>query len=188
VAEKQHILSCLPQPFYQEVITGDDKMKYISLTQGKFAKVDDEDFLWLNKYKWHASKYGQIYYAVRHPRGQNWKTLLMHRAIIEKHWGLFLVTKLCDHADGNGLNNVKTNLRLCDRSQNSANQQRQFGLKTSRFKGVFWHKHIQKWVAKIQSQERMKWLGTYDNEVSAAKAYNREAQKVFGEFARLNMV
>ena len=41
-------------------------MKLIELTQGKFAKVDDEDFGWLNQYKWRTRKDRNTFYAIRH--------------------------------------------------------------------------------------------------------------------------
>jgi len=163
-------------------------MKYIRLTQGKFAKVDDEDFVWLNKYKWCAVKMRRNYYATRNVKvDKNWKILYMHILIIQKYWGLFIGRgKLSDHIDGNGLNNVKTNLRLCDYSQNAANQGAFIYPKSSKFKGVCWYKREKKWTARINKKGKRKHLGYYDDEIEAAQAYNEAAQKAFGDFARLN--
>ncbi len=40
-------------------------MRQIQLTQGKAALVDDEDFECLCRFKWHAIRGGNTFYAVR---------------------------------------------------------------------------------------------------------------------------
>jgi hypothetical protein len=154
-----------------------DKSRLIPLTQGKFAIVDAEDYEKLNRYKWHAIRQANTFYAVRR---QGNKKIRMHRVITNAPKGLD-----CDHIDHNGLNNRKKNLRLCTRLQNSRNQRARKG-GTSKYKGVYWHKDQKKWHAGISSCGKSYFLGSFDNEVDAAKAYDKKAKVLFGQFACLN--
>ena len=90
-------------------------MRKIKLTKGQFALVDDEDFEYLNQFKWQAHKHGRTYYAVR--TGKNIdgemrrKSIRMHRVIKNVH-----VTdkREIDHIDNNPSNNDTLNLQtLC---------------------------------------------------------------------------
>jgi hypothetical protein len=149
----------------------------IALTQGKIAIVDAEDFERLNRYRWCACKCKGTYYAVRVEHG---RTVRMHREIMRAPKGM-----LVDHADHNGLNNRKSNLRLCTNAQNSYNQQANAN-GTSRYKGVSWHKCSRKWSARVRCDGKFYNLGDYKDEIEAAKAYDRKARELFGEFACLN--
>lgn len=94
-------------------------MKSISLTKGKFAKVDDEDFEELNKYKWCAGEIKGIWYAYRGKReGLIVKRISMHRLIMkaEKRWDIV------DHINHDGLDNRKINLRIVTNSENLRNR------------------------------------------------------------------
>lgn len=103
----------------------------------------------------------------------------MHRVIMGEPRGLVV-----DHIDGNSLNNRRSNLRVCTVSQNHQNQRFRGGL--SRYKGVCFLKKINKWRANIGFDGRRMHIGCFDNEVDAAKAYDRKAGELFGEFAYLN--
>lgn len=144
--------------------------KSIQLTQGKIALVDDEDFERLNQYKWCFS--GQ--YAQRKVLR---KTILMHRVILE--------CPQVDHIDGNRLNNQRSNLRACNHAQNQMNREKSKGL-SSVYKGVSWHKQVEKWRARIQTNQGCLYLGLFESEIEAAQTYDEAAKEHFGEFARLN--
>ena len=176
-------------------------MKEIQLTQGKVAIVDDEDFEFLNQYKWSAHKEHNIYYAVRcvtiqsynKMKNQKWKgkIIRMHRLLMEFPLTQPSETKeYIDHKNGNGLDNRKINLRLCTGPQNNANssKQKNYGGKktTSIYKGVYWKKDCKKWCAKIMFNRKSIHLGYFDNEIHAAKTYDKKSKKLFGEFAWLN--
>lgn len=156
-------------------------VKEIQLTKGKIAIVDDEDFEWLNKRKWHTQEQGNTFYARRSfvENGQG-KTIRMHREIMKAEEG-----DIVDHIDGNGLNNKKSNLRLVTKNQNSMNC-RSHKNSSSRFKGVHWHKNQKRWHAKIQKDGKKFFIGSFDDEVQAAKSYDKKAKELFGEYAKVN--
>ena len=88
-------------------------MKKINLTQGLVTLVDDEDYEYINQWKWFAVLNNKNYYACRNGKsGKFW----MHREIIKTPDDL-----ICDHIDHNGLNNQKSNLRNVNKSQNAMN-------------------------------------------------------------------
>ncbi|MBA7605706.1 hypothetical protein ES703_12840 [subsurface metagenome] len=149
----------------------------IALTQGKFAIVDAEDYGRLNQDKWYAGKCKNTYYAGRVEGG---KTIKMHREIMRAPKGV-----LVDHINHNGLDNRKSNLRLCTNAQNCYNQQA-CATGTSKYKGVSWHKSRSKWSARIRCDRKLYNLGEFDNEMEAAMAYDDKAVELFGEFAYPN--
>lgn len=150
-------------------------MKQIPLTQGKFATVDDEDYEFLNQWKWYLSNTG---YAVRNENG---KTISMQRVILSTPIGLH-----SDHIDHDRLNNCRMNLRVCLPRENKANRKKQDGI--SKYKGVTWHKHNSRWTAQIMANGRKIYLGSFSSEEDAAQAYNFAAAEYHGEFAHINKV
>ena len=160
-------------------------MKLIPLTKGYSAMVDDADFEWLNQWKWHASAGQNTMYASRRIKGDgaNRAVVLMHRQIL----GLTDPKVLGEHADGNGLNNQRGNIRPCSRSQNMMNRGSVKGSR-SRYKGVSWNKPLKKWDAGITANGRGRHIGCFDNEEDAARAYNQLAKSLHGEFAKYNDV
>ena len=93
-----------------------------------------------------------------------------------------------DHKDRNTFNNQRTNLRICNYSQNNSNKDKYNIISTSIYKGVSYRKDRNKWSAYLRISGKLIHLGHFKNEKQAAKAYNRAATKHFGEFAVLNKV
>lgn len=157
-------------------------MKTIQLTRGKVAIVDDEDYDWLNYYKWNFS--GR--YAVRSEivKGQR-KTIFMHRMVFPNK-----TAPQVDHINRNSLDNRKENLRACVQSENSRNA----GIgkaNPSGYKGVFPYKGGQspkKWRSQIVVDRKTIWLGLHHTKEAAARAYNQAALEYHGEFAYLNEI
>lgn len=167
------------------LIFQDSKMKRIPLTKGKFAIVDNNDFEWLNQWKWCTIKGGNNWYAIR----QNWydnksHLLRMHRVIMNAQKGQEI-----DHRNGDGLDNQRGNLRFCSHQQNQMNYKIQKYIHfSSKFKGVYWAKNISKWRVQITMNNKNTYLGRFDSEIEAAKVYDAAARELFDEFARTNFL
>lgn len=147
--------------------------------------VDDEHFDFLNQYNWHVAPSRKTFYAQRHgiKRLGEKATISMHREILKLKNGKIQV----DHIDGDGLNNQKSNLRLCDHKQNQHNSLKQDGC-TSKFKGVSWSPIMKKWRVSFGPSSNRKTIGHYESEKEAALAYNVTASFAYREFAKLNVI
>jgi len=153
--------------------TPEGEVKRIALGGGLYAYVDAADYERLSQYNW-SYRAG---YAGCCIKG---KSVLMHRLIMNTPKG-----KVVDHMDGNRLNNCRANMRNCTPGENRCNQAKRIG-SVSRYKGVFYLKRTGRYYAKIRHRGKEYWLGCSDDEVEAARAYDRKAVELFGEFARLN--
>jgi len=106
------------------------------------------------------------------------KRIWMHREVIDVPANM-----ICDHVNRNGLDNRKANLRPATVSQNLCNRPKRRTKTRSKYKGLEWDKIQKKWKVRIQLNGRKTYLGSFDNELDAAKAYDNAARKCHGEFA-----
>jgi hypothetical protein len=170
--------------------------KQITLTQGYSAVVDDDDFEWLNSFKWCVwAPEGQTRtYAIRnvYPGGCNTresgnsKRIGWRRQTSERMHRLILPgVDLIDHRDGDGLNNQRSNLRPATMSGNAQNRRKQRN-NTSGFIGVTWHGQRDMWMARIGANDKLIHLGHFADPVEAARVRDAAALELHGEFAVLN--
>ena len=148
----------------------------IPLSKGLMAIVDDDMFEFLNQWKWSACFQANKVYAHRSIRLPNKKhrTISMHRLIFNAQKG-----QMIDHIDGNGLNNQKQNLRLCNKAQNLANS-KMSGTRTG-LKGV--SLSGKKFSVRIHYNGKTQCLGSFSSPEEAARVYDRKAFELWGEFA-----
>lgn len=163
----------------------------IPLTQGQVTYVDDVDSD-LAELKWYAQfdptyADGGRYKAARDVKNKVKRELVyMHRLILERVKGRDLDRfEYVDHQDLNPLNNQRDNLRLATPRQNSANRSRRSD-NTSGYKGVNFRKDNNLWVAAVVKNGKRTHLGYFPDPISAAKAYDAEVRKLYGEFALTN--
>lgn len=149
---------------------------------GLYALVDDEDFDRLNEYRWYGRRSGGKVYAERqYYLGmilgvRKSKSRKMHREIMKVNDRLMQV----DHINGNGLDNRKSNLRICTPSQNNHN-------KTVMTRSLSGHKNISKiknkWRVLVNIENEQYFVGLYWSLEEAIKARNKFREERLGEFA-----
>jgi len=154
----------------------------IRLSRGQYAIVDVEDFDKLNKYKWYAIPKRDTFYAKRYGvKNGRQTTIAMHQQIMGFPPDCFI-----DHKNHNGLDNRKENLRIATPAQNACNTRKMSKPCSSKYKGVSYDSDKNLWRAYITYNGKRIYLGRFDNEADAAKAYDAAAKLYFGRFASLN--
>lgn len=141
-------------------------MKLIELTQNKYAIVDDDRFEELNKFKWHASKGRNTFYARRTVNKRKEK---LHHYII----GFPLHDYVVDHINNNGLDCREENLRIITKRQNTSNS-----INRSQFPGV--EKSGNKWRVQLHLAGSTIRIGSFCSEYEAIVAY-RNTLRVYGQ-------
>ena len=156
--------------------------KQIALGHRKFALVDDEDHWFLIQWEWYLSPQG---YAVRgkHVNGKYTK-IQMHRVILERKLG-HNDFEVAHHVNEDEIDNHKNNLQAVTRQRHRQIHNKNKN-NSSKYFGVSWHEQNKKWKAQICVDRKQMFLGYFDDEIMAARAYDRAAIKYRGEYICLN--
>jgi len=156
----------------------------INLGNGHKAIVDIEDLPGLSKLRWFAGKRGNTYYAATSENNETLgKKIYMHHKVM----GRSPAGMEIDHINGNGLDNRKENLRFCTHQQNLQARRKKNPNASSQYKGVHWSKDKKRWRTIIRRIDgKREHLGYFNSELDAAKAYDKAALEMFGEFAVVN--
>lgn len=154
----------------------------VTLTRGFTAMIDLTDRGLVAHRSWNAmpARHHTVY-ATSAARGNT--TEGMHRVIMGLAFG---DPRQVDHINHCGLDNRRANLRIVTKGQNQANARPRRG-SSSRYKGVAWSTQYQQWIAYIQVDHDFRRLGLYDDEVSAARAYDAAALSSWGDHAYVNL-
>lgn len=150
----------------------------VALTHGLFARIDIDDKPTVEGVKWSVSESKGVGYA------QGWvngRVVGMHRLIVSAPQG----TRV-DHINKDTLDNRRSNLRICTNSQNMANRVGPPSNNATGYLGVRLTKNGKRFVAFIGHMNTTKYIGTFDTPEEAARARDRTAKGIFGEFAYLN--
>lgn len=152
----------------------------IQLTKGCNTLIDADDWPRLSERRWSVTRFRNgVAYAIHRIRRPSYKEVRMHREIAGHTAG-----ELVDHANRDGLDNRRANLRPANKSLNRINAAKQ-SRSRSRYKGVT-PRPDGGCIARIRKDGQIVFLGRFLSEIEAAAAYNRAAVELFGEFARIN--
>lgn len=156
-------------------------MNRIELTKGYIALVSDEDFEEISKHKWCVDSTQGYAVRARKKHEKPGGVIRMHRQIMNAPAGTDI-----DHINGNGLDNRRENLRICNRSENLRNSIKRKET-SSKYKGVSWNPNSNGWIVRIKYEGIELRVGhIFLDEITAANAYDKLAKKLFGTFARIN--
>lgn len=148
----------------------------IPLTQGKRALVDDVDYARVNALAWHAVRIRGKWYAARRVPHMTY----LHRFILNAPSGV-----LVDHINGDTLDCRRANLRFATALENQRNRGPQRN-NQSGYKGVIFNRENRKFQARIQTHGKKTHIGYFASAEEAARAYDKFARVIHGEFAKLN--
>lgn len=157
-----------------EIVELDDHavMTIVSETHGEFkVKIDLEDVKKTQLLKWVINTGNRGMHYVFNNKG-----LLLHRYLMNAPSG-----KDVDHIYGDTMDNRKSQMRICSRSENMSNSKHYIN-NTSGHKGVTWHKKTERWMAYIKVNWKQKTLGYFGNIEDAVKAREEAEDKYFGEY------
>jgi hypothetical protein len=159
---------------------------FVSDPTGVLYQVDANDWPAICEANWRVTMNGGSPYVVlrKYDRAtRRCRTTALHRHLMGARPGEFV-----DHANGNTLDNRRSNLRLCTKRQNQQNSRKRRtydGKPTkNRLKGTHPTKQG-KWTARIRHTGKYHYLGTFDTELEAYSAYCSAADLFHGEFARV---
>lgn len=149
--------------------------------------IDGADIELCSKYHFTCNNGGYIQGTISAPtrKGIKHPQQLLHRILLKPGKNF-----QCDHISGDKLDNRRSNLRVATSSSNNMNRCKRSDLHnlTSKYKGVHWSTRCNKWHARIQIDGHSKHLGTFSDELTAAKAYDNAASLFFGNYSRTNNV
>lgn len=154
---------------------------FVMLGHGRFALVSREDIARVSQWIWNRNGRG---YAARlqwNSATKSERVIYLHRFILNAAPGTEY-----DHANRDKLDCRRCNLRLATHAQNNMNVGKRHKNTTSKFKGVHWCKERQQWRSQGKAGSKRMWIGSFENEIDAATAYNAWALKHCGEFAYQN--
>ena len=159
--------------------------KVVVLPTGEEVLVDEEDYERVSKVAWHITPQGRVVKNKCLRQDQNGTRTALHRFIL----GVTDPSIQIDHINRNPLDNRKSNLRVCNQSQNNCNRGKLVTAKTtSKYKGVSYKANRKKnpWYCKVKYQGKHLHLGCFSTEREAGLCYNKFALEHYGEFALLN--
>jgi hypothetical protein len=155
----------------------------IYLGEDEWTILDQQDYYRFGNLKWGVCGHDEHIYGgrfIKTTKSAGIKLVYLHREIMNAPAGL-----LVDHINSDTLDNRRANLRLATHSQNSCNRPKKSNT-SSRFIGVSFMKQRKRWHTTIRHHGKRTFLGYFDSEIEAGKAYDEAARKYHGEFARLN--
>ncbi len=154
-------------------------MIFVKLTGTSVAKIDDGDAEKIAGTYWYPVFQSGKAYAYRMILDGNGKrkSQSLHRYLTNA-----APHEEVDHKNNDGLDCTRANMRVTDKRGNARSIRKKSAGKSSKFRGVSWHKPSNKWAARacvrIEGRTKNHYVGLFGTEEDAALAYNRKATEL----------
>ena len=178
-----------PRTEHEWLSSDNDEVVLWPLANGGFARISRSDIELVARYIWRRVSIGGHVYACTRANGGR---LYMHRLICGayKYWDVTKskwIANQIDHANGDGLDNRRQNLRSSTHRTNQQNSRGHPSARRSLYKGVAYCTNRKRpWRTVITVNGRQLHGGYFDTEEEAAQRYDQLASEHFGAFARPN--
>jgi hypothetical protein len=149
--------------------------RWIPLTKGHFALVDEADFAEVSKRNWH---FGKGYAKTKD--GETGEIVSLQAFLMRPPPGFEV-----DHENRDGLDCRRSNMRIATHAQNAQNNARRRHNKSG-FVGVHWDARTKRWAAQAAASGKHAFLGRFDTAEEAARARDAWVKIHHGPFASLN--
>ncbi len=161
--------------------------KYLNTKNGERVKVDAEDFEEINSKSWRVIYTGKankpsVVTSIR--SGDKVRTMTLGQFLMKPRKGKLVYPRRWQ----GGLDYRKSNLIVCSMKERQRMLPKRADKSTSQYKGVSYVKSKRIWRARIEKNGKSHYLGDFAKEESAAHAYNKAAQEMFGDFAYQNQI
>jgi hypothetical protein len=163
---------------YQKIKSIEGDIAIINI-DGYDVLIDKSDIDKVMNINWVICKRPKYVIHYYHIKNRKTKSLSLHRYLTNAN-----KSDMIDHINRNTFDNRKSNLRLCNKSENACNAGKSLANKSG-YKGVSWDKKKENWRAYIVKNNKQYYLGNFTNIENAYGAYCKAAEELHGEFARL---
>jgi hypothetical protein len=172
----------MPKASNANCITFDNECAYIDLGNDRTAIIDESDFDLIKPYRWYAQPYAGRFIVVGRLDGHFHKPrVLLHRLVAGCS-----VKQVVQFKNNNMLDCRFANLKVLSISQAVALRVQKRPDKSSRYRGVTYCKHFEKYVARISHEGHSYMIGYFEKQKDAALAYDEQALLLHGDKAVLN--
>jgi AP2-like factor, euAP2 lineage len=161
--------------------------KFLLAKTGEKIKVDAEDYSMLSERSWRVIYRGKekkplVVTSLR--IGASSRTMSLGQYLMRPKKGKMAYPRQWD----NGLDYRKENIIICSMKERQRMLPKRADKTSSQFRGVSFIRSKKIWRARIEKNNKAYFLGDFESEALAARAYNKAAKDLFGELAFQNTV
>lgn len=162
-----------------------ESVTWIQLTKGLQTQIDSKYLDRVAGKKYHSASRGVgLGFFAGRSDNRNHRTI----SIVEDLFGPAGPGLTWDHKNGDPMDNREDNLKRVTKAEQQHGFRRKMAKASSKYRGVRRKSRGRPWEAAIRYRGHLEYLGTFDLEEDAARAYNRRARELGFSVNALNTI